>query len=85
MQITMNIPDDLVHAIRLPEDEISTRLMVELAIRLYRKKLLNFGKARELANMAYWDFYELLGREGVQRHYDVNELEEDLRTLEELY
>ena len=84
MQITMDIPEDLVHAIRLPEEEIPTRLLVELAIRLYRKKLLNFGKARKLANMAYWDFYELLGKEGVQRHYDVKELEEDLLTLEEL-
>lgn len=84
MQITMDIPDDLVQAIRLPEEEIQKRLMVELAIRLYRKKLLNFGKARKLANMTYWDFYELLGQEGVDRNYDVNELEEDLRTLEEL-
>jgi len=84
MQITMEIPEDLVQAIRLPEEEIEKRLMVELAIRLYRKKLLNFGKARKLANMTYWDFYELLGQEDVLRNYDVCELKEDLQTLEEL-
>ena len=84
MQITMDIPDDLIQAIRLPEEEIEKRLMVELAIRLYRKRLMNFGKARKLANMAYWDFYDLLGQEGVLRNYDVNELEEDLQTLEAL-
>ncbi len=84
MHVTMDIPEDLVLAIRLPEEEIEERLMVELAIRLYRKKLLNFGKARKLANMTYWDFYELLGQEGVLRNYDVQELEEDLRTLGEL-
>ena len=84
MQITMSIPEELVSAIKLPEDEMSTRLMVELAIRLYKKKMLNFGKARELAGMTYWDFYELLGKEGVLRHYDIKELEEDLQTLEDL-
>ena len=84
MQITMSIPEELVSAIKLPEDEMPTRLMVELAIRLYKKKMLNFGKARELAGMTYWDFYELLGKEGVLRHYDIKELEEDLQTLEDL-
>lgn len=84
MQLTMDIPEDLIQAIRLPEEEIEKRLMVELAIRLYRKKLMNFGKARKLANMTYWDFYDLLGQEGVLRNYDVNELEEDLQTLEAL-
>ncbi len=84
VQITMNIPEELVHAIRLPEEEIPARLKIELAIRLYRKKILNFGKARELADMTYWDFYELLGKESIVRHYGTRELEEDLRTLEEL-
>ena len=84
MQLTMDIPEDLIQAIKLPEEEIEKRLMVELAIRLYRKKLMNFGKARKLANMTYWDFYDLLGQEGVLRNYDVNELEEDLQTLEAL-
>jgi predicted HTH domain antitoxin len=34
--------------------------------------------------MTRWQFYELLGEEGILRRYDVEELEEDLRTLEEL-
>jgi len=80
----MTIPEELVHAIKLPEEEIPTRLMIELAIRLYRKKILNFGKARKLADMTYWDFYELLGKEDVLRHYDDRELEDDLQTLKEI-
>lgn len=84
MQITIEIPEELVRSIRLPEEEIPARLKVELAIRLYRKKMLNFGKARKLAEMTYWDFYEVLGKEGVARHYDINDLDADLRTLGEL-
>ena len=54
MQITVDIPDSLAQAIKLPEEEITARLHVELAIRLYRKNLLNFGKARDLAQMRCW-------------------------------
>lgn len=85
MQITMNIPDALVQTIKLPEEEITARLHVELAIRLYRKRLLNFGKARVLANMKYWDFYELLGKEGIERTYDVDDLNDDLQTLKDIF
>ncbi len=57
---------------------------IELAIRLYRKRLLNFGKARSLANMHYWDFYELLGEEGIERSYNSDDLADDLQTLEKI-
>jgi predicted HTH domain antitoxin len=51
-------------------------------LRLYQKGMLSLGKARELAEMTKWEFHHLLGKEGIVRHYDVEELEEDLKTLE---
>jgi predicted HTH domain antitoxin len=51
---------------------------------LYQKGLLSFGKARQLAAMSKWDFHQLLGEEGIIRRYDVEELEQDLKTLETL-
>ena len=48
------------------------------------KGLLTFGKARELAEMPRWAFHDLLGEEGIQRRYDMEELEDDLKTLKEL-
>ena len=78
----MEIPDDFMDALRVPPAEKLIRLRRELAIRLYQKELLNFGKARKLAQMSKWKFHRLLGQEGIVRHYDTEELEEDLRTLE---
>jgi len=57
----------------------------ELALRLYEKGLLSFGKARELAGMSKWEFSRLLGKEGIPRRYDLEEFEKDLRTLENLH
>ena len=83
-QVSINIQEDLVQAIRVPASEVSMRLKRELAVRLYEKGLLSFGKARELAEMPRWAFHDLLGEEGIQRRYDMEELEDDLKTLGEL-
>lgn len=82
--MVLEIRSDLVDALKLPPEERLARLRQELALRLYQKGLLSFGKARELAEMTKWEFHHLLGKEGIVRHYDIEELEEDLRALEKL-
>ena len=83
-QFSIEIHKDLLQAIKLPAEEVPNRLQTELAIRLYEKGLLGFRKARELAGMSRWEFHDLLGDEGVTRRYDVEELGEDLKTIEEI-
>jgi len=58
----LELPDDLVMSIKLPREEMPARLKRELALRLYEKGLLSFGKARELAGMTKWEFSKLLGK-----------------------
>jgi predicted HTH domain antitoxin len=82
--MVLEIPGELAEALRVPPEEQVARLRQELAVRLYQKGLLSFGKARELAGMTKWEFHFLLGEEGILRRYDVEELEEDLKTLEAL-
>ena len=83
-QMVIEIPAELAEALRVPPEEIQSRLRRELAIRLYQKGLLSFGKARELAAMSKRQFHVVLGEEGIARRYDVAELEDDLSTLEKL-
>ena len=83
-EVIIEIPGDLVEALRVPPREQVARLHRELAIRLYQKELLSFGKARELAGMTKWEFHLLLGEEGIVRRYDLEELQEDLKTLGDL-
>lgn len=78
MGLQITIPDSIIHAIRLPEDRISQELLIELAISTYRQGLLSFGKARELGRLGKYEFAQLLGKRGIFRHYDQNELEDDL-------
>ena len=83
-QLCFEIPDDLFHAMKLPPGEAQVRIRCELAVRLYEKGVLSFGKARELSQLTRWEFHELLAKEGVARRYDVDEFEEDMKTLEDL-
>ena len=78
MGLQITIPDSIVQAIRFPEDRISQELLIELAISAYRQGLLSFGKARELARLGKFEFGQSLGKRGIMRHYDRDELEDDL-------
>ncbi len=82
--LILELPPDVRDALRVPVAEQEFRVRRELAIRLYEKGLLSFGKARELAGLSKWAFHELLGAEEIPRHYDLEELQADLATLEAL-
>ena len=80
----LKIPEEVLLSLKVPMSDTEHCLRAELAIRLYEKGLLGFGKARELACMTKWEFHERLAKEGILRSYDEEELEKDLKTLETL-
>jgi len=82
--VTLELPADTIAALRLPRGEEQARLRRELAVRLYEKGLLSFGKSRELAGLTKWQFHELLAQEQIPRRYDVEDLDGDVQALESL-
>ena len=78
MSVHLEIPDDIVQAIRLPEDQIEQEICRELAVAFYAKGYISFSKARELANLEKFEFGRLLGERGIVRHYGAEELEDDI-------
>ncbi len=83
-RILLELSDNLVQALKVPESEAVERLSRELAVRLYQKRLASFGKAREIARMTAWEFHDLLAAEGIERTYDVEELRKDIMTIERI-
>ncbi|NJR63617.1 MAG: UPF0175 family protein [Cyanobacteria bacterium CRU_2_1] len=83
-RLVLEISKEVAESLQLPPSERLSRVQQELAIRLYQKGLLSFGKARELAQMTKWEFHSLLGDEEIERSYDLEELESDLSMLEQL-
>ncbi len=74
------IPDEIVQSTRLTAAE----LMQELALALFQREKLTLGQASRLSGMSQWQFQQLLGSRGIPIHYEVEDFEADLRTLEEM-
>lgn len=71
------IPDDILQSARMSEAE----LKLEIAIMLFQKDKISIGKARHLAGMNLLEFQREIARRGICIHYDVEEFEEDIKTL----
>ena len=78
MNIQLEIPDHITQALRLPLTEQKQQLFIELAVALYARSILSYGKARELAGLSKYEFGLLLGQRGVPRHYAAEDLQDDV-------
>lgn len=74
------IPDEILQAARMTEQEIAQAL----AVALFQKEKLTLGQAARLAGLAQWEFQHLLASQGVAVHYDVADFEQDMATLRSL-
>ena len=78
MSLHLDIPDSVSQALRLPRAEQQQRLTAELALSLYAQSILSFGKAREMAHLSKYEFGALLGQRGIPRHYEPDDLQDDV-------
>jgi len=79
MKLTLEVPSDVLEAVKLPPAEVEKELRKELALALYQREVLSLGKARVLAQMSRREFEELLGQRRILRHYTDADLEEDVQ------
>jgi len=78
-KLKLEIPDEVLEALKLPVGEEVAEMSKELALALYQRRVLSIGKARILAQMTRWEFEELLGKRKITRHYTNADLEEDIQ------
>ncbi len=74
------VPAKILRASGLSPQE----LLIELAVHLFAEGLISLGVAKTLAGLPMANFMRVLGKRGIAMHYDVEDLEEDIRTLKAL-
>lgn len=74
------ISNDILNAARMTEEELKQ----ELAVLLFQKEKLTLGQACSLAGMNRLQFQHLLASRQISVHYDVDEFEEDIKTLKKI-
>ncbi len=77
MQITLELPDDIVQSAHLTEAE----LLREIAIVLFQQERITLGRASLLCRMDQIEFQKLLANRGISIHYDIEDYEADLKSI----
>ncbi|NER20526.1 MAG: UPF0175 family protein [Symploca sp. SIO1C2] len=73
MQITLELTDNL----QLTETDLRT----ELAISLFQQQRITLGTASKITGLHQIEFQRLIASRGINVHYDVEDLEQDLTSL----
>jgi predicted HTH domain antitoxin len=75
--MSVTIPDEVLQSTRMTEEELRR----EIAVLLFQKEKLTLAQASRLAGMSRLEFQHLLASRQIPVRYDVQDFEEDLRTL----
>jgi len=78
MKIT--VPDELVNRHGLTKED----LQVDLAIGLYVDRRVSTGQAAAIAGLSVPEFLDLLGSRGVSIDYEIEDLDRDQRSFNDL-
>ncbi|NEQ74464.1 MAG: UPF0175 family protein [Okeania sp. SIO2C9] len=74
------ISDEILVATRMTESEMKQ----EIAVMLFQKDKLTLGQASRFADMNRITFQNLLSSRQIPVHYDVKDLEKDIKNLQEM-
>jgi len=77
MQITIDLPDDLVQTNTFNESD----WLREIAIALFQQERITLSRASKIASMDLMDFQKLISDRGICVHYDVEDFEQDMQHL----
>jgi predicted HTH domain antitoxin len=78
--VNIKIDDGLLHGVKLSPEQVR----LELAVGLFSDRKVTLGRGAEIAGIPQVEFMRELGRRKIPMHYDIEDFEEDLRTLKQL-
>jgi predicted HTH domain antitoxin len=85
MQITIDIPEELADILMDKWGNLSQRTLEALAIEGYRRGVMTRGQVKQLLDLtSFYEVEQFLKERGADLHYDETDLEQDLKTINEL-
>ncbi len=75
--MVIDIKNEVLRGLNLTEPQA----LLDLAVGLFTERRVTLGRAAEIARLTQLEFQRELGRRGISIHYDVEDLQADLRTL----
>ncbi len=82
--VEIKISDELLKAAKVPQERGSEEVAKLLALELYRERAISLGRAAELGGVSTPRFMQFAGEREVELDFDLDNLEQDRKTLESL-
>ena len=83
--LNLAVPNTVLRALKVPKGQWAEFLRHSLAVELYREGKISLGKAKEFADLDNkWEMIQLLNERGVDLHYNADDAQADLETLNRL-
>ncbi len=76
--IQIEIPEEIIVGIKIPEKDLEKTIKIELAVALYQRGYLSLGQARRLAGLSKSEFINELAKRKIERHYTEEDLKDDI-------
>jgi len=80
--ITLEIPEDIVRHLRVPQRRAKKWLMQELTLRLFEEGIITAAQGSRLLGLDRLSFERLLADNEIPIHGGAEDLEADVRNLE---
>ncbi|MBM3888510.1 MAG: UPF0175 family protein [Verrucomicrobia bacterium] len=75
------IEDELLQGVKLSESQAR----LDFALGLFVDRRVTLGRAAAVAGLNQAEFLRELGKRGIPMHYDLDDLQDDLRTIDRLH
>jgi len=75
--MTIEVQDEALRGLNLTQPQA----LLDLAVGLFTERRVTLGRAAAVARVTQLDFQQELARRGIPIHYDVEDLQADVRTL----
>lgn len=79
--ITIELPDPIRDLLQAQSKELPRFILEAIAVESYRQEALSPGQVGELLGLDYWQAEAFLKKHGAYPLYDLQDLEQDRRTL----
>jgi predicted HTH domain antitoxin len=84
MQITIEIPDELAEQLINCNQPISRHILEILTVEAYKTERITSAEVGRILNLSRWEVDAFLKQHQAYLHYSLDDLEQDVRTLQQL-
>ncbi len=83
-KLMVDIPEQILPMLGKNEKEICQKILYRVIATLYWQEELSLGKSAELCGLSYSEFWGKLAKYKMGIKYDLDDLEEDIKTMRNL-